>query len=165
LIAYLVVTRLFDPDEGLRIRVVEALTNILRRDANGQYAPEAVRAQIITGLSQLGDQGLYSLIEVGVEHQDCLGHIAKLINYAPHTGRFLKDLAGDRAESIKIRSLAIYLLGRIGYVEAYSELLRIRNRIESRQLGQRSMPFAPPSSESEEHLLPELRKVLAILGS
>lgn len=165
LLAYLVVTRLFDPDEGMRIRVVEALANILRRDANGQFAPEEVRAQIISGLSQLGDQGLHSLIEVGVAHEKLLGHIAKLINFAPHTGRYLKELAGDRGQPIQIRRLAIYFLGRIGFVDAYSELLRIRNRIESRQWGQKSMPFAPPSSESEELLLPELKKVLIALGS
>ena len=163
--AYLVVTRLFDPDESLRVRVVEALANILRRDAGGQYAPEEVRARIISGLSQLGDQGLLSLLAVGVKHEEVHGHIVKLINYAPHTGRFLKDLAGDRRQRIPTRKLAITFLGRIGYVDAYSELIRLRNRIESRQLGQKSMPFAPPSSESEELLLPELRKVITVLGS
>ncbi|MBN2045148.1 MAG: hypothetical protein JW757_09030 [Anaerolineales bacterium] len=165
LIAYLVVTRLFDPDKEMRLRVVEALANILRRDENGQYAPEAVRAQIISGLSHLGDQGLYSLLEAGIEHGEMREHIAKLINFAPHTGRFLKELAGDRSKQIEMRRLAIHFLGRIGYVDAYSELLRIRNRIESRQLGQKRMPFAPPSAESEELLLPDLRKVLIALGS
>lgn len=165
LMAYLVVTRLFDPDESMRVRVVEALANILRRDAAGHYAPEEVRARIISGLSQLGDQGIHSLIEVGAKHEELLGHIAKLINFAPHTGRYLKDLAGDRSQRIEIRKLAITFLGRIGYVDAYSELIRIRNRIESRQLGQKSMPFAPPTSESEELLLPELRKVIIALGS
>ena len=101
LLAYLVVTRLFDPDEGMRIRVVEALANILRRDVKGQYAPEEVRARIISGLSQLGDPGLLSLIEVGVDHEELHTHIAKLINFAPHTGRFLKDLAGDRSQRIR----------------------------------------------------------------
>lgn len=164
LLAYLIVTRLFDPDEGLRIRVVKALANILRRDANGHFAPEEVRARIISGLSQLGDQGLLSLLKVGVDHEELHGHIAKLINFAPHTGRFLKDLARDRRQRIPVRKLAITFLGRIGYVDAYSELIRIRNRIESRQIGQKSMPFAPPSSESEELLLPELRKVIIQLG-
>ena len=165
LIAYLLLTRLFDPDQDLRSRIVEALANVMRRDAEGRYANEAVRAQIISGLVEMGDPGLQAMIEAGVDNDAMLGHIAKLINFAPNAGNFLKDLAGDRSQRINIRKLAIYFIGRIGYVDAYSELLRIRNRIESRQFGQKSMPFAPPSSESEELLLPELKKVIATLGA
>lgn len=164
LIAYLLLTRLIDPDKGLRARIVEALANVMRRDAEGRYANEAVRAQIISGLVEQGDQGLQAMIEVGVEDDSMLGHIAKLINFAPNAGSYLKDLAGDRSQRINLRKLAIYFIGRIGYADAYSELLRIRNRIESRQFGQKSMPFAPPSSESEELLLPELKKVIITLG-
>jgi HEAT repeat protein len=164
LIAYLLVTRLFDPNRELRTRIVEALANVMQRDANGLYASEAVRSQIISSLSQMGNQGLLALTEVGIDNQAVLSHIARLINFAPHAGNFLKDLAADRSQTIKLRMLAIYFIGRIGYVDAYSELLRIRNRIESSQFGQKSMPFAPPSSESEELLLPELKKVIITLG-
>ena len=84
LIAYLVVTRLFDPDREMRIRVVETLANILRRDENGQYAPEAVRSQIVSGLSQLGDQGLQSLIEIGVEQDYLLLSTRSFNSFPPY---------------------------------------------------------------------------------
>jgi len=165
LIAYLLLTRLFDPDTALRTRIVEALANVMRRDAAGKYTSEAVRAQIISGLIEMGDPGLQAIIQVGVENDNMLDHIAKLINFAPNAGNFLKDLAADRSQRIVVRKLAVYFIGRIGYVDAYPELLRIRNRIESRQFGQKSMPFAPPGSESEELLLPELKKVIITLGA
>ena len=164
LIANLFVTRLNDVDKGIRTRIVEALANLMRRDSNGKYAPERVRAQVIASLVEMGDAGLYSMIGVGVDNEKMLGHIAKLINFTPSAGNYLKELAADRSEQVEMRRLAVYFIGRIGFVDAYSELVRIRNRIESRQFGQKSMPFAPPGGESEELLLPELKKVLTALS-
>ena len=97
MIAYLLITRLFDPDQELRSRIVEALANVMRRDAEGRYANEAVRSQIISGLVEMGDPGLQAMIEAGVDNEAMLGHIARLINFAPNAGNFLKDLAADRS--------------------------------------------------------------------
>ncbi|MEJ2487743.1 MAG: hypothetical protein P8Y68_18660 [Anaerolineales bacterium] len=165
LIAYLLVTRLGEPDLGMRTRIVEALANVMRRDAKGQYASEAVRAQIIAAMVELAEPGLFAMIEVGAQNETMLGHIAKLINFTPSAGNYLKDLAADRKQRVENRRLAIYFIGRIGFADAYSELVRIRNRIESRQFGQKSMPFAPTGGENEELLLPEINKVLATLGA
>ncbi len=165
LIAYLLVTRLNDPDQGIRTRIVEAVANVMRRDARGRYAPESVRAQVIASLVEMGDAGVHAMIEAGVENEHMLGHIAKLINFTPSAGNYLKDLAADRSQQIQMRRLAVYFIGRIGFVDAYSELVRIRNRIESRQFGQKSMPFVPPGGEGEELLLPEINKVLVTFGS
>lgn len=163
LVAYVLSTRLFDPDIEFRKRIVEALANLMRRDADGKYAADAVRSQVITALSYFDDRGLFSMLEVGLDQKDMMPHIEKLIKYSPRTGKFLKEMARDRTYPLGIREVAIRLIGRLGIVDALSELERVRNRIEMRQEGQRSMPFAPPSSTNEMNLLPEIQKAILAL--
>ena len=163
LVAYVLSTRLFDPEIEFRKRIVEALANLMRRDVEGKYAADAVRSQVITALSYFDDRGLLSMLEVVVEQTDMMPHIEKLIKYSPRTGKFLKEIARDRSFDIEIREAAIRLIGNLGIVDALSELERVRNRIEMRQEGQKSMPFAPPSGTNETILLTEIQKAILAL--
>ncbi len=166
LIAYLLTTRILDPDLGIRMRIVENLANVMRRDSAGQYAPDSVRSHIISGLSYFGDSGVLALLELGIKDDSLLPHINKLLNFVPNAGDILKKFAGDRSQDIGIRRMAIYFIGKLGYLDAVNELKRIRNRIETKQQGQKRMPFAPPVSEDEEEaLIKEIIKTLSILRS
>lgn len=164
LIGYLLTTRILDPDLKLRIRIVELLANVMRRDSNGKYAVDAVRSQIIAGLTYLGDVAVIALLELAVQDETLIPHISKLLNFVPKAGDTLKDLAGDREKTINLRKKAIFFIGKIGYVDAVGELKRLRNRIETRQDSQKRMPFAPPAAEDrEEGLLLEINRTLSIL--
>jgi len=164
LIGYLLSTRLLDPDLRLRMRIVESLANVMRRDSEGKYAVDAVRSHIIAGLSYLGEPGVFALLELAVKDQTLLPHISKLLNFMPRAGDTLKNFASNRDKKIEIRRMAIFFIGRIGYVDAVGELKRLRDRIETRQEGQKRMPFAPPvADDNEEGLLQEINKTLSSL--
>jgi len=164
LIGYLLTTRILDPDLQFRMRIVESLANVMRRDSEGKYAVDAVRSHIISGLTYLGNSGVLALLELSVQDQSLIPHISKLLNFMPKAGDDLKDIAGNREKKIEIRRMAIFFIGRIGYVDAIGELKRLRNRIESRHEGQKRMPFAPPSADdSEEGLLQEINRTLSSL--
>lgn len=163
LIAYMLVTRLFDPDLEFRTRIVKALANLMRRNPDGVYAADGVRSQIITALSYFGERGLTALLAVGIHQMDVMPDIEKLVKYSPRAGKFLRETAGDRSSNMALRRAAIFLLGQIGYVDALSELVRLRNRIETRQEGQKSMPFAPAGSAGELSLLADLQKSILSL--
>lgn len=164
LIGYLLSTRLLDPDLRLRMRIVESLANVMRRDSEGKYAVDAVRSHIIAGLSYLGEPGVFALLELAVKDQTLVPHISKLLNFMPRAGDTLKNFASNRDKKIEIRRMAIFFIGRIGYVDAVGELKRLRDRIETRQEGQKRMPFAPPAADdNEEGLLQEINKTLSSL--
>lgn len=164
LIGYLLSTRLLDPDLRLRMRIVESLANVMRRDSEGKYAVDAVRSHIIAGLSYLGEPGVFALLELAVKDQTLVPHISKLLNFMPRAGDTLKNFASNRDKKIEIRRMAIFFIGRIGYVDAVGELKRLRDRIETRQEGQKRMPFAPPvADDNEEGLLQEINKTLSSL--
>lgn len=163
LVAYMLATRLFDPDMDFRTRIVTVLSSLMQRNEDGTYAAESVRSQVITALSYFDERGLFALLEVGMHRPDAMPDIEKLVKYSPRAGKTLKAVAGDRLKSLDMRRAAIQLLGRIGYVNALSELERLRNRIETRQAGQKSMPFAPPGTSNELGLLSDLQKAIVAL--
>lgn len=165
LIAYLLATRILDPEIKFRVRVVEDLAKVMRVDDDGRHAGESVRAQIVTTLSSLDKSGLMALVEAAVFENDQVENVITLVNYVPKAGEMLQEFMADRKSDISIRVMAITLLGQLGYVGALSEIERIQNRLEARQKGQQSMPFAPTQITNELELLPSLKRSMMILRS
>ncbi len=163
LVAYVLATRLFDPNLPVRGKIVSTLADLMRRNEEGTYAAEGVRSQVITALSYFEDRALVAVMEVGINQPERITDVVKLVKYSPQAGKCLKEIAADREADEVMRRAAIQLLGQIGFVDALSELERLRNRIETRLGGQKRMPFAPTGSSSEVSLLPDLQKSILAL--
>lgn len=165
LIAYLICTRLDDPDPDLRARVVEILADTLSADSDGKMPPEAVRQTIISHINRLRTRGIYSILSVLLRDAGLSMPVARILGSSSYAGLHLADIASSRKAPLEVRRTAIQILGEIGYVDAITALERILARLELRLAGQQSMPFAPPAGVDEIGLLPDLKKVLVILRS
>ncbi len=163
LVAYNIATRLRDPVLSFRARIVESLANLLRLDAEGRPAPDQVRAYLVSYLSQMEQGDIQALLEIGVAESETKSHISKLLNLCPKAGRHLAQLVTDRKSSVPIRQLAANFIGLIGFIEALPTLERLRNRLETRLVGQKSMSFAPPSNTDETLLLPDIKAAITLL--
>lgn len=163
LVAYNLAARLRDPVLSFRSRIVESLANLLRLDAEGRPAPDQVRAYLVSYLSQMEQSDIQALLEVGIAESETKSHISKLLNLCPKAGRHLAQLVADRKSPLPIRQLAAYFIGLIGFIEAMPTLERLRNRLEARQDGQKSMSFAPPSIADETLLLPDIKAAITLL--
>lgn len=163
LVAYNLATRLRDPVLSFRSRIVESLANLLRLDAEGRPAPDQVRDYLVSYLSQMEQGDIQALLEVGVAESESKSHISKLLNLCPKAGRHLAQLVADRKSPLPIRQLAAYFIGLIGFIEAMPTLERLRNRLEAKQEGQKSMSFAPPSFADETLLLPDVKAAISLL--
>ena len=163
LVAYLLATRILDPDIQFRAQVIEYVASIMEPDPEGRHAEEEVRSQIFTTISSLDVSGLMALLEAAVWDESLVPQVSNLVNYVPSAGAMLREFVADRNLQISVRAMAILLIGQVGYVDALSELERIQNRIKSRQSGQSSMPFAPAQNKREFDLLPALKRTITIL--
>jgi hypothetical protein len=163
LIAYLLATRLTDPDLDVRVGVVEALGNVLSPDVQGRPAPETVRSHLVGYLSQMNANQVLAIIHVGSLSYELSHHTARLMNLCPNAGSYLAEMLADRTLTLDVRIEAAHLIGQVGFVDAVPMLKRIQRRIESRQAGQTSMGFAPKLSEDEGALLPMIREALDLL--
>lgn len=163
LVAYLLTTRLTDNELQFRVRVVRALGDLFFPDEAGNPTPMDVR-QAITGLlSQMRTRQVYALLQALVEVPELTDHVARLLDACPYAGNHLADIVGDRTIEHAIREQAALAIGRVGFLDVLPVLERLETRLESRINGQRSMPFMPPTSESEAELLPALQRAIAAL--
>jgi hypothetical protein len=166
LVAYLLATRLAEPDVSLRKRIVHALGVILSPDERGLSAPEGVRRTVGAVLNQMRTASIYGLLEVAcsdLEVEYLRLDIARLLNNCPYAGQYLAEIMGDRKHPLDIRYQAVYYIGVVGYLDAIQALERLAVRLEARLSGQQAMPFAPPVLQDEVELLPAIRTALEAL--
>lgn len=163
LAAYLLFTRLSDPDLRVRAGIARALGEVLAPDGGGNPAPEPVRRTLIHHFGQLRTRQIFSLIQVLVDDPSLESSVNRLLNACPYAGSHLADILCDRKVSIQVREAAARAIGRVGFLDALPALERMAARLEARQNGQKTMPFAPPSAVDESVLLPAVHVALASL--
>jgi hypothetical protein len=165
LVAYLLATRLTDPDLRLRARVVRTLGEILTKDEEGHAAPEAVKRHLTATLSQMRTRPIYALLEVAEYDPGLENHIAQIFNTCPYAGMHMANILSDRKAPLPVRLQAARLIGVVGFLDAIPVLERLEVRLVSRLAGQQAMPFAPPTGPDETELLPAVQTTLGILRS
>jgi hypothetical protein len=163
LVAYLVATRIFDPDIELRYKVVGVLGKALRPHDTGKFAPPTVRLHLKEYCVNLGEKGIVLLLEVADSYPDSESEVASIINLCSQSGDVLLKIMNNRRIPYSIRRQAIIFIGRVGFLDAVPALEKLEKRLESRHEGQKLMPFAPTSSSDEPSLLPVVQTALAFL--
>ncbi len=163
LVAYLLATRLSDPDLPLRARVVRALGEILKNDDLGNPAPEPVRRILAAYLGQIRVRPVFAMLEAVSQDQSLEEHLAQLLNACPYAGNHLVSILSDRKTPMPVRLQAARMIGLVGYLDATPSLEKIETRLLSRVNGQQAMPFLTQGGTDESDLLPAIQATLAIL--
>ena len=159
-VAYLLATRLTDPDLKLRARIVKTLGEILALDNEGRPAPDDVRNSLILNPSQVRTRQVFALLQVLADDKSLESHIAHLIDACPYASNHLVDILNDHKAPLEVRKQAAVMIGRVGFLDAMASLERLESKLETRLNGQKTMPFAPPPSLDEADLLPTVRTAL-----
>lgn len=162
LVAYVVATRIFDPDLDFRRRIIETLGKVLRAKETGKLMPDTVRVHLKSFCLQMEYRGVIQLLEVADAFPEAEASVAALLNLCSQSGAILAETMVDRKVPLPIRRQAINFIGRVGFLDAIHALERMEERLESRMNGQKTMPFAPPSSD-ENSLLPVIQATLTLL--
>jgi hypothetical protein len=146
----------------LRASIIEALSEVLAPDDEGNPAPEEVRASLRLHLSQMRTRQIYSILQALDAYPELENAAARLLNTCPYAGMHLADILADHKAVFEVRVQAVRMIGIVGFMDALPALERLEARLEARYNGQRAMPFAPPAS-SEVDLLPEIHRAEALL--
>lgn len=163
LVAYMLATRLSDPDLELRRRVIIELASLLVFDQLGTAAPENVRHMLQATLRNLARNDILGLLEAGASDPDIEISLATLFNVMPEAGSLLAAILADRTAALDLRNMAVRMIRQVGYLDTLNDLERLASRLESRIKGQQEMPFAPPVVLDEQGLLAEIRATLLTL--
>jgi hypothetical protein len=163
LIAYLLATRLSDPDLGVRFHMVKTLGAVLIGAEHGEQLPDQVLRQLQSFLTHLNKEQILDLLEVSEQYlsaEESLIAIFKLCSYA---GDVLSGIVNDRKISLEIRQNAIYYCGEIGFLETITTLQVLVMRIEKRNQLQSRSPLRK-KAQDENQLYPYAVAALEKLG-
>jgi hypothetical protein len=163
LVAYLIATRLTEPDIELRARLVRTLAGVLSPSKSCQTVSQAVIHHLSNYLSQMGVSQVTALLQVAEHESSTQPSVAKLLGRCSLAGNYLADISVDRQVSQAIRRQSVYFIGLIGYLDALPALERLETRLESRLNGQQSFLEGPASGNDETSMLPLLREALVSL--
>ena len=163
LAAYVLSTRLDDPDIEIRCRVIRLVGETLGTDENGLPAPEEVRRVLLYYLSHIRTRMIFAILQAASREDSLLQFVERILDACPYAGANLTDLLTDTHAPLEIRHQAAIIIGRVGYLDAIPALEKIESRLEARLNGQKTMPFAPHPSSNETDLLPSIRETINIL--
>jgi hypothetical protein len=163
LVAYLVCTRLTEPDLELRMLIVDMIGKALLQDEYGEQTLDEVRRALLFHLGHIDLNHIMAIVETATHNPILDASIAAILKSCLKSGDYLIDIALDRKNGVNLRKQAIYFLGRVGYVDSTPSLERLILRLESRVNGQQSLPFTQVETTDEVELLPILKSVYAIL--
>lgn len=185
LVAYLVATRLADPDIALRTRVVQVLADTLvlsqvtypeAGDASAQPVSGAVQRSLVSYLGELRTRQIYALLQVVDFDRSCEPLVSCLLSYCSFAGEHLAEILADRNAPLSMRKQAAYTIGVIGYLDALPHLNRLAARLEVRWKdrvggnggngsGLEELEPVPLDENDEASLLPVIQSSLHLLNA
>jgi hypothetical protein len=158
--AYVLATRIVEPDLDLRKRICQQLSRLVNVKAGSGYVNQAVQDSIHYHLSHLDTRQIYSLLQITESDVLAREDVAEILNTCSRAGESLSEILLERRYPMEIRKQAAYLIGRIGYMEAAPALQRLAARLESRLA---ALPFGVLDAKDETALLDDIKAALAML--
>lgn len=162
LVAYVLATRLIDPDIKFRARVIKTLGNVIA-PVDGDPPSSAVRQHLKAHCKVIGRGTVLAVLEVAAVDPSIELAVVAIFNLCSHAGAILTDLISDRKVPVSLRKQAIEYIGRVGFIEAIPHLERLDDRLTARSNDQKRMPFAPPSDLDESTLIIPIQTTLTLL--
>ena len=163
LIAYLLATRVSDPDLLIRGQVIRMLGDLLSVDKQGHVAMEPIRQYLTAFFKPMRTRTVFDLLQAADSQPEIDVHVARLMNLCSYAGRHLIEILTDRKHPLAIRIQASRFIGIVGYLDAAQALERLCVRLETRLKGQQAMPFSRQSDVDEVDLLPHIHTALLFL--
>jgi hypothetical protein len=132
LIAYLLTTRLTEPDIVLRTRIVKALGCVTGASMGSQQPDASVQKTLIFHLSQIRTREVFALLQVAEYDKSSEPCIESLLACCSFAGGHLSQILSARDTSLEIRRQATHFIGQLGYLDALPVLERMASRFETR---------------------------------
>jgi hypothetical protein len=163
LIAYLLATRVSDPDLEVRSQVIRILGDLLGVDKHGLVAMEPIRQYLAAFFRQMRTRTVFDLLQTADIYPEIDIYIARLMNLCSFAGKHLVEIVTDRKHPMSIRIQAARFIGIVGYLDAAQAMERLSARLETRLKGQQALPFNRASDVDEVNLLPHIHHALMLL--
>ena len=160
LVAYLLISRLVEPDIALRSQIVDALAEVVVPNGRGEPALAASYSTLATHLMGMRTRQIYALLQVVAYEKSNEPKVIGLLDHCSFAGGHLSCILATRTVPLNLRKLAAYFIGQLGYLDAMPVLERFEARLEARQNGRNELGGM---DEDDADLLSMIRSSLGLL--
>lgn len=151
LVAYILVTRLEEPDIELRTKIVRYLGNLINSDSFTSGQTQKVQTTLMTTLASMRTRQVFALLQVSEYDKTAEASVMDLLSCCSYAGSHLSEILSNRELPREIRKQAAFYIGQIGYLDALPVLERMANRLQTR------------GDEQEALILPVLQDAVLLL--
>ena len=130
LIAYLLVSRISDPELEIRFHLIQLLGSLVDYDAPGQHLTDQALSIAKDALDQMNKFHLIMLLEVSDSYLVAESAIKSILKLSSYAGDILSGIVNDWKLPISIRQQAVFFCGESGYISSRPTLQNLIQRVE-----------------------------------
>jgi hypothetical protein len=133
LIAYLIATRISDPDLETRFHFIQAIGSVLSPDDNGVFAPDRVISYLQSVFANLNKGQILDLLAVAEQYISAEKSLVEIFKLSYYAGSTLSDIVNDQKIPVSLRQQAIYFSGEVGFLDSIPSLEGLIKRVDKRK--------------------------------
>ena len=130
LIAYLLVSRISEPDLEIRFHLIQLLGSLVDYDSPGQHLTDQALSIAKDALDQMKKNQLIMLLEVSDSYLAAESAIKSILRLSSYAGVILSGIVNDLKLPVSIRQQAVYYCGEGGYIISRPTLQNLIQRVE-----------------------------------
>lgn len=140
LLAYLLITRVEEPDIVVRTRIVKTLGEIASAEDVEAPLADAVQRTLIYHISRFRTREIFALLQVSEYDKSAEPYVSSLLSRSSFAGDHLKQILSARETPDEVRRQAAHYIGVLGFLEALPTIERMASRLTDR-CGERDKDF------------------------
>jgi len=130
LIAYLLVSRISEPELEIRFHFIQLLGSLVDYDSPGQQLTDKALCIAKGALDQMDKFQLIRLLEVSDSYLAAESAIKSILKLSSYAGSVLSGIVNDWKLPISIRQQAVFYCGEGGYLNSRPTLQNLIQRVE-----------------------------------
>ncbi len=130
LVAYLLATRISDPNIEVRFHIIQCLGRLLDFDTEGLHFSDQALIHFQEFITHLNKDQLIRLLEVANQYLSAEKALVNILKLSSYAGTGLSGIVNDRKLPFSIRQQAVYYCGEMGYLETKIMLQNLIDRAE-----------------------------------
>ncbi len=164
LIAYLLISRISEPDLEIRFHLIHLLGDLVDYDSPGRHFSDQALVFAKNALDQVDKFQLIRLLEVSDSYLTAERAISNILKLSSYAGVGLSGIVNDRKLPVSVRQQAVFYCGEVGYLSSKPTLQNLVHRVDKA----RTRPgygSERKKSRDEEFLYPFVISALEKLNS
>lgn len=130
LVAFLLVSRISEPDLEIRLHLIQLLGRLVDYNTPGQHLTDQSLVFAQDALDQMDKIQLIKILEVSDSYLAAEGAISNILKLSSYAGVGLSGIVNDRKLPVSLRQQAIFYCGEVGFLSSRPTLQNLVQRVE-----------------------------------